>query len=95
MEIAPIPGIRGVTAVPTAQPRSNGFDLPAVFAVEDSSRAGDETYNGTAKAATGGQDDEEGLEDGGDEEIEETGFAEEQDGEAAALRASGPIDFFA
>jgi len=95
MEIAPIPGIRAVTAVAAVQPQSNGFDLPAVFAVQDSSRAGDETYNGKTKAATGGQDDEDGLEDGADEEIEETAFADEEDAEAPPLRASGPIDFFA
>lgn len=93
MEIAPIPGIRAVTAVPAAQPRSNGFDLPAVFAVQDSSRAGDETYNGKAKVATGGQDDEDELEGSEDEEM---AFAEEEEAvEAPPLRVSGPIDFFA
>lgn len=94
MEIAPIPGIRAVTAVPAAQPRSNGFDLPAVFAVQDSSRAGDETYNGK-KASTGGQDDEDGLDDGADEAIEEIAFADEEDAEAPPLRTSGPVNFFA
>jgi hypothetical protein len=34
------------------------MDLPAVFEVKDSARAGDETYNGKGKEAAGGQDDE-------------------------------------
>jgi hypothetical protein len=34
------------------------LDLPAVFEVKDSARAGDETYNGKGKEAAGGQDDE-------------------------------------
>ena len=95
MEIAPIPGVRAVAAVAAVQPRSNGFDLPAVFAVQDSSRAGDETYNGKTKASTGGQDDEDGLDDGEDEEVEEFAFGEEEEVETPRLHASGPIDFFA
>jgi hypothetical protein len=92
MEIAPIPGIR---AVPAVQPRSNGLDLPAVFAVPDPSRSGADTYNGRAKASTGGQDDEEAeLEE--EAETDEAAFSEEDTAEPVAPRAAGsPIDFFA
>jgi hypothetical protein len=55
MEIGPIPAIR---AVPPNSSRGNGFDLPAVFEVKDSARAGDETYNGKGNEPAGGQDDE-------------------------------------
>jgi len=55
MEIGPIPALH---AVPAVSPRGNGLDLPAVFEVKDSARAGDETYNGKGKEASGGQDDE-------------------------------------
>jgi len=55
MEIGPIPALH---AVPAVSPRGNGLDLPAVFEVKDSARAGDETYNGKGKEAAGGQDDE-------------------------------------
>jgi hypothetical protein len=56
MEIGPIPGIR---ALPSVEPKGNGIDLTAVFAIKDSPRTGDETYNGKAKQSAGGQDDEE------------------------------------
>lgn len=92
MEIAPIPGIR---AVPAVQPRGNGLDLPAVFAVPDPSRSGDDTYNGRAKASTGGQDDDE-AELTEDAETEEGAFSEEASAEPAPRIAAGsPIDFFA
>jgi len=55
MEIGPIPALH---AVPAISSRGNGLDLPAVFEVKDSARAGDETYNGKGKEAAGGQDDE-------------------------------------
>ncbi|MDR3750784.1 MAG: hypothetical protein P4K94_04785 [Terracidiphilus sp.] len=55
MGIGPIPAIH---AVPITSSRGNGLDVPAVFEVKDSSRAGDETYNGKGKESTGGQDDE-------------------------------------
>ena len=55
MEIGPIPALH---AVPAVSSRGNGLDLPAVFEVKDSARAGDETYNGKGKEAAGGQDDE-------------------------------------
>ncbi len=91
MEIAPIPGIR---AVPAVQPRGNGLDLPAVFPCSPS-RSGADTYNGNAKAATGGQDDEEAELDE-DVEAEEAAFSEEDAAEPVAPRAAGsPIDFFA
>jgi hypothetical protein len=55
MEISPIPGIRALPAVkaPPADPR-----LSAVFDIENSSGAGDDTYSGSGRKAAGGQDDE-------------------------------------
>ena len=56
MEISPIPGIRALPAVkaPPADPR-----LSAVFDIENSSGAGDDTYSGSGRKAAGGQDDED------------------------------------
>jgi hypothetical protein len=56
MEIAPISGIRAVPAVkaPPADAR-----LSAVFDIENSSGAGDDTYSGSGRKAAGGQDDED------------------------------------
>jgi hypothetical protein len=60
MEIGPIPGIRSVPSVkaPPADAR-----LTAVFDIENSSGPGDDTYSGSGRKASGGQDDEdeEGL----------------------------------
>ena len=56
MEIGPIAGIRSFSSIPA---KSNGIDLPEIFQVADSARAGDETYNGSARQSAGGQDDEE------------------------------------
>jgi hypothetical protein len=55
MEISPIPGIRALPAVkaPPVDPR-----LSAVFDIENSSGAGDDTYSGSGRKAAGGQDDE-------------------------------------
>jgi hypothetical protein len=59
MEIGPIPGIRAVPAVkaPPADPR-----LSAIFDVENSSGPGDDTYSGSGRKASGGQDDEDEAE---------------------------------
>jgi hypothetical protein len=93
MELAPIPGIRPLPAV---EPRGNGLDVPAVFAVQDSPRAGDETYNGKAKASTGGQDDEpEPADESEQDETAEAMADDEGDVGPAPLRGYGPIDFFA
>ena len=56
MEIGPIPGIRALPAVkaPPADPR-----LSAVFDIENSSGAGDDTYSGSGRKGAGGQDDED------------------------------------
>ena len=56
MEISPIPGIRALPAVkaPPVDPR-----LSAVFDIENSSGAGDDTYSGSGRKAAGGQDDED------------------------------------
>ncbi len=55
MEIGPVPGIRAlpVSKTPPVDPR-----LSAVFDIENFSKAGDDTYSGSGKRATGGQDDE-------------------------------------
>ncbi len=93
MELAPIPGIRPLPAV---GPRGNGFDVPAVFAVQDSSRAADETYSGKAKAATGGQDDEAELADESEQDETDAAMPDDEGDEGPApLRGFGPIDFFA
>jgi hypothetical protein len=88
MEIGPIPAIR---AVPAVSSRGNGFDLPAVFEVKDSARAGDETYNGKGKEAAGGQDDE------AEEDLDELLDDGEAESAAPVPRASraAQIDFFA
>jgi hypothetical protein len=59
MEIAPIPGIRAVPAVkaPPANPR-----LSAIFDIEHSSEPGDDSYSGSGRKASGGQDDEDVME---------------------------------
>ena len=83
--------------MPAVQPRGNGLDLPAVFAVPDpsSSRSGADTYNGKAKAATGGQDDEE-AELTEEAETDDGVFGEDEGIHLVPRRASGsPIDFFA
>lgn len=55
MEIGPIPGIRALPAVktPPADPR-----LSAVFDIQNSSSAGDDTFSGSNKKTASGQDDE-------------------------------------
>ncbi len=60
MEISPIPGIRALPAVKAPPANSRLF---AVFDIENSSGAGDDTYSGSGRKAAGGQDDEseEGL----------------------------------
>jgi hypothetical protein len=58
MEISPIPGIRSlpVMKVPPAE-----SDLSRVFDIDNSSKPNDDTYSGSNKKGTGGQDDESDI----------------------------------
>jgi len=84
MEISPITGIRvlPVVKIPPADP-----DLSRVFDIENSANPGDDTYSGSGKKSSGGQDDES-------EEVEESG-----EGETSAPAPEGDsitqINFFA
>jgi hypothetical protein len=61
MEISPIPGIRSMPVVKAPPVYS---DLSRVFDIENSSKPGDDTYSGSGKKSSGGQDDEnENLEE--------------------------------
>lgn len=76
MEIAPIPGIRAITAV-KAQPAETR--LTAVFDMEAIVRAGDDSYTGDGHTSSGGQDDdaEDTLSTAPDETGQRRGGAEE------------------
>ena len=56
MEISPIAGIR-VTPVQKVPPADS--DLSGVYQVENAARSGDDTYNGSGRKASGGQDDDD------------------------------------
>lgn len=56
MEIAPIPGIRAVTAVKA--PRVE-FRLPEIFDIEGTARAGDDQGQRQGRKAAGAEEDDE------------------------------------
>jgi len=56
MEIAPIPGIRAVTAV---KPREADMRAPAIFDIDASSRPGDGERQRNGKKAAGAEENEE------------------------------------
>jgi hypothetical protein len=65
MEISPVAGIR---AVPVVKARPADHELLALFDIESSTGPGNDSYSGSGKRASGGQDDEsdeleEGVED--------------------------------
>jgi hypothetical protein len=61
MEISPIPGIR---SMPVVKVPPEDSDLSRVFDIVNSSKPGDDSYSGSGKKSTGGQDDEtENLEE--------------------------------
>lgn len=67
MEISPIAGMRAmpVVKVPPADP-----ELSPLFDIENSAGPRDDSYSGSGKNATGGQDDEaDELEDGIEAEL--------------------------
>lgn len=85
MEIGPIAGIR---AVPAVKSRPLDSELSALFEIESSARAGDDTYTGNGKKAAGAEEnDEEDAED-----LEELSAAEP---DRHADGSSGQISFFA
>lgn len=85
MEISPIPAIRAVTAV---KPRPVDAELSALFDIESSARAGDDTYTGNGKKAAGAEEDDQ--EDAGElEESEEAKSPARQEG------SRNQISFFA
>ncbi len=55
MEIGPITGIRAfpVMKIPSGEPQ-----LSAIFDIENSASAGDDSYSGGGKKSSGGQNDE-------------------------------------
>jgi hypothetical protein len=84
MEISPIPGIR---ALPMVKPRPLDAELSAVFDIEHSAGASDDTYSGTGKRTAGGQDDNDDSE-GDAAEMENP---EQQ----RAVKSDSSIDLFA
>lgn len=80
MEIAPITGIRVLTAMKT-QPVD--AELTAEFAIEAAARLGDDTYTSAVRKAAGAAEDED------EEEVEE--FVEE-DAETRTSTAAMPGD---
>ena len=56
MEIAPIAGIRVLTAV---KPRPVDPELSAEFAIEAAARLGDDTYTSAVRKAAGAEEDDE------------------------------------
>lgn len=87
MEIAPIPGIR---SLPVMKSPPAEADLSRVFDIVNSSKPDDDTYSGSNKKGTGGQDDEADT-------IEETAPAiEAQPAESPEDTESGPaVNYFA
>ncbi len=87
MEISPIAGIRvmPVVKVPPAD-----SDLSRVFDIQNSSKPDEDTYSGSGKKASGGQDDENEA----DELIDE-GVEEEPHAQAVARIEGRQIDYFA
>ncbi|HEV2173770.1 MAG TPA: hypothetical protein VGT08_00125 [Terracidiphilus sp.] len=84
MEISPITGIR---AMPVMKAPPAGPELSALFDIENSAGPGDDSYSGSGKKATGGQDDES-------EEMEESVEAE-PGGQAVQCDQGAQIDYFA
>lgn len=78
MEIAPIAGIRVMTAV---KPRPVDPELTAEFAIEAAARLGDDTYTSAARKGAGAEEE--------DDEAEEL---EEEDEEARPASAAEPGD---
>ena len=58
MEIAPIPGIRAVTAVRSPQ---NEMRAPATFDIDPSSRPGDDAEQRSKRKAAGAEENEDDL----------------------------------
>lgn len=85
MEISPVAGIRvmPVVKVPPAD-----SDLSRVFDIENSSKPDEDTYSGSGKKASGGQDDE-------DNDLVEEGVEEESGGQAVERVEGRQIDYFA
>ena len=84
MEIGPISGIRVLPAVKVPPADS---DLSRVFDIENSAKPGDDTYSGSGKKSSGGQDDEsEEIDQGGEES---SGAPAPEDG------STGQVNFFA
>lgn len=87
MEIGPIPAMRAIAAV---KPRPIDPELSALFDIEPSARAGDDTYTGTGKKAAGAEENDE--EDA--EELEEIS-ADEPSAQSRNERSQSQISFFA
>jgi hypothetical protein len=71
MEISPISGIR---ALPMIKATPANSELTPLFDIENSPRAGDETFTSSNQNSSGGQDDED-LEDPPGEEMQESASA--------------------
>lgn len=68
MEIAPIAGIRVMTAV---KPRPVDPELTAEFAIEAAARLGDDTYTSAMRKAAGAEEEDEDLGEDAEELVEE------------------------
>lgn len=84
MEIAPIAGIR---LMPAIKVRPVDSELTPFFAIEPSSRPGDDTYSNCGRKAAGAEES-----DDENEELEEEAFEEMAD---AAPAPPGMISIFA
>lgn len=87
MEIGPIAGIRVLPALKTPPPEAA---LTALFDIEATAKAGDDTYSGSGKKAAGAEEDEE-LE----EEFEEVDESAERGAPAVEERPARSINYFA
>lgn len=56
MEISPIAGVRVLPLMKIQRPES---EVSAIFDIENSSKAGDDTYSGSGRKAAGGQDEDD------------------------------------
>ena len=84
MEISPVAGIR---AVPVVKARPVEHELSALFDIENSAGPGNDSYSGSGKKASGGQDDES-------DELED-GLEDETRGHASENAQGAQVNYFA
>jgi hypothetical protein len=84
MEIAPIPGIRALSAVKARQP---DFRLPAIFEIDASAKPGDGGGQSSSRKAAGAEED-------GEDDLTLDGEIE-ADGETLGEVQPRQVDYFA